>query len=86
MPLIKRHTRVLLLYPRFAGCCCFGLLLPATRSTAGLCLALLLIAMFPANINAARKHIQLRGKRPTPLWLRLPMQLVYIGLAVIAAL
>ena len=63
-----------------------GLLLPATRSAAGLCLTLLLIAMFPANINAARKHIQLRGKRPTPLWLRLPMQLVYIGLAVIAAL
>lgn len=63
-----------------------GLLLPATRSVAGLCLALLLIAMFPANINAARKHLQLRGKRPTPLWLRLPMQLVYIGLAVIAVL
>lgn len=63
-----------------------GLLLPATRSAAGLCLALLLIAMFPANVNAARKHIQLRGKRPTPLWLRLPMQLVYIGLAVLAAL
>ncbi len=63
-----------------------GLLLPATRSAAGLCLALLLMAMFPANVNAALKHIQLRGKRPTPLWLRLPIQLVYIGLAVWAAL
>lgn len=63
-----------------------GLLLPATRGLAGLCLAALLIAMFPANVNAALKHITLRGKRPTPLWLRLPMQLVYIGFAVWSAL
>ncbi len=63
-----------------------GLLVPATRSAAGLCLAALLIALFPANVNAARKHLQLRGKQPTPLWLRLPMQLVYISLVVLAAL
>ncbi len=64
-----------------------GLLVPATRSAAGFCLAALLIAMFPANVNAAIRHIPLRDhQRPTPLWLRLPMQLVYIGLVVIAAL
>jgi uncharacterized membrane protein len=42
-----------------------GLLIPATRSVAGFCLAALLITMFPANINAAIKHISLRGQSPT---------------------
>ncbi len=63
-----------------------GLLIPATRSVAGFCLAALLLAMFPANINAALKHVPLRGKLPTPLWLRLPMQAVYIGLSLWLAL
>jgi uncharacterized membrane protein len=58
-----------------------GLLLPATRAPAGYCLAALLIVMYPANFNAARHQIPLRGKKPTPFWLRLLMQLVYIGFA-----
>ncbi|GHO48226.1 DoxX family protein [Ktedonospora formicarum] len=57
-----------------------GLLLPMTRMAAGICLALLLIAMYPANLNASRKQIPLRGKPPTPFWLRLFMQIIYIGL------
>jgi len=44
-----------------------GMLLPKFRSVAGACLVLLLMAMFPANINAARKGLPLRGKPPTPL-------------------
>jgi uncharacterized membrane protein len=63
-----------------------GLLIPAARSVAGFCLMALLIAMFPANVNAALKHITLRGKQPTPLWLRMLMQFVYIGLALLSAL
>ena len=63
-----------------------GLLVPATRNVAGFCLAALLIAMFPANVNAAIKHVHLRGKQPTPLWLRLSMQIVYVALAAWAAL
>ena len=62
-----------------------GLLIPSTRRAAALGLALMLIAIFPANVNGARNHIQLRGKQATPLWLRLPMQLVYIGLAIWSA-
>lgn len=58
----------------------FGILIPALRSLAGLCLILLMIAVFPANVNAARNKIPLRGKSPTPLWLRLPIQMVFIGL------
>ena len=57
-----------------------GLLVPVTRFFSGLGLVLLLVAMFPANVHAARKGIQLRGKVPTPLWLRGPMQLFFIGM------
>lgn len=74
-------------YPRqivtMTGVCeglgAIGLVVPATRSLAGLVLLLLLVAMFPANINAALRHIPLRGRPPTPLWLRVPMQVLFIG-------
>ena len=57
-----------------------GLLVTATRSLAGVGLILLLIAMFPANVAAARKGVPLRGRPPTPLPLRLSLQLVFIGM------
>jgi uncharacterized membrane protein len=56
-----------------------GLLVPATRGFAGIGLVLLLVAMFPANVAAARKGVPLRGKPPTPLPLRFLLQLVFIG-------
>jgi uncharacterized membrane protein len=57
-----------------------GLLLPRFRSLAGVCLILLLIALFPANVKAAMTGATLAGKPATPLWLRAPMQLLFIGL------
>jgi uncharacterized membrane protein len=57
-----------------------GLLIPRFRSPAGICIILLLIGMFTANINAALKGVTLGGKPVTPLWLRAPMQIVFIGL------
>ncbi len=57
-----------------------GLLLPRFRSLAGICLIALLIAMFPANVNASLKGTMLAGKAATPLWLRAPMQLLFIVL------
>jgi uncharacterized membrane protein len=57
-----------------------GLLIPALRALAGVSLILLLIGMFTANINAALKRVTLRGKAVTPLWLRTPMQILFIGL------
>ena len=57
-----------------------GLLLPRFRALAGICLILLLIPMFIANVNAAQKRVALRGKPATALWLRLPMQLFFIAL------
>jgi uncharacterized membrane protein len=57
-----------------------GLLIPRWRRVAAICLVLLLLAMFPANVNAALNGIPLRGNAPTSLWLRVPMQLLFIGL------
>jgi uncharacterized membrane protein len=57
-----------------------GLLIPRTRRLAGICLVLLLVAMFPANVNAALNEVPLRGEAATPLWIRTPMQLLYIGM------
>lgn len=57
-----------------------GLLIPATRRIAGICLILLLVATFPANVNAALNDIAFRGRAATPLLLRAPIQLIYIVL------
>ncbi len=57
-----------------------GLLIHRTRRLAGVCLVLLLVAMFPANVNAIINGIPLGGNAPTPLWVRAPMQLLYIGM------
>ncbi len=73
---------VLIVY--ITGVCEFlgaaGLLIPRFRSFAGACLSLLLLGMFTANINAAMKGVTLGGKPVTPLWLRTPMQVLFIGL------
>ena len=42
-----------------------GLLIPATRGLAGLCLVLLLVALLPANVSAARRGVSMRGRAPT---------------------
>ena len=57
-----------------------GLLVPRTRRLAGIFLVLLLIAVFPANVNAALNGIPFGGEAPTPLLLRAPMQLLFIGM------
>ena len=63
-----------------------GLLFPATRHLAAWGLALLLIALFPANVSAARRQVTLRGKPVTPLALRLPIQLLFLAVALWVAL
>jgi uncharacterized membrane protein len=61
-----------------------GLLIPAIAPVAAACLATLLIALFPANIRAAREGLTLAGKPATALPLRTLLQLVFIA-AVLAA-
>lgn len=58
-----------------------GLLLPATRTWAAYGLIALLVAMFPANVSAARRGVKLRGRPPTPLAIRAPMQALFIAWA-----
>jgi uncharacterized membrane protein len=58
-----------------------GLLAPATRRAAGIALIVFFLAVFPANIHAARAGIELGGRPATPLWLRAPMQVLFIALA-----
>jgi uncharacterized membrane protein len=57
-----------------------GLLVPRTRRLAGICLALYLVAVFPGNVYAALNEVPFRGEPPTPLWLRTPIQLLFIGM------
>jgi uncharacterized membrane protein len=56
-----------------------GLLLPLTSPLAGICLAVLLVAMFPANVRAAREQIVLDGKPATPLWFRTLVQVLFVA-------
>jgi uncharacterized membrane protein len=56
-----------------------GLLIPATRLWAACGLIVLLVSILPANINAARRRLLLRGRRATPLLLRVPMQILFIA-------
>ena len=61
-----------------------GLLLPATAGAAAACLMALLLAMFPANVRAARHNLTLGGKAATSLPLRTFLQVVFIA-ALLAA-
>jgi uncharacterized membrane protein len=61
-----------------------GLLAPSAelRRLAGWGLALLLVAVFPANIYMAVAHVQIHGfpAHPWKAWVRLPLQpLLFIG-------
>jgi uncharacterized membrane protein len=68
----------------FTGICeilgAIGILVPQTRSLAGLCLVVFLLAILPANIKAAREHVFIAGRQATPLWSRIPMQILFIAL------
>jgi len=52
-----------------------------TRNAAGVALALLFVALLPANIYAAQNGLTLGGKPVTPLWLRIPEQILFIAFA-----
>ena len=55
-----------------------GLLIPVTASWASACLAILLLAMFPANIRAARHGLTIGGRNATALPLRTLLQVIFI--------
>jgi len=56
-----------------------GLLVPQALPAAAYGLIALLVAMFPANVHAAREGLMIAGRRATPLLWRLPLQLFWIA-------
>jgi uncharacterized membrane protein len=44
-----------------------------------------MLAMLSANIYAAQRGVTLRGKPATPLWIRTPMQALFIVWAWVVA-
>lgn len=61
-----------------------GLLLPTYRTQLAWLLILFFILVLPANIKASLEHInyqtgEANGNGPAYLWLRIPMQLFFIG-------
>ncbi len=57
---------IALLWPPFAPAAAYGLIV-------------LLVAMFPANVHAARAGLVIAGRAATPLVWRLPLQLFWIS-------
>lgn len=55
-----------------------GLLIPRLRRPAGIGLVLLLIAVFPANIQMLQ-NARAAGTPELALWIRLPFQVLFIG-------
>jgi uncharacterized membrane protein len=62
-----------------------GLLVPSTARLACICLALLMIALFPANVHAARRDLTIAGQRVPSLPARSAIQLVFIATLMAAA-
>ncbi|WP_328340186.1 DoxX family protein [Micromonospora sp. NBC_00421] len=58
-----------------------GLLIPSTARPVAAGLALMMMAMFPANISAARRGVTLAGRPVTPLGPRTALQILYVGAA-----
>jgi uncharacterized membrane protein len=56
-----------------------GLLIPFTARAAAVCLALLLVAMFPANARAARERLTILGRPAMNVAARGAVQLLFIG-------
>jgi uncharacterized membrane protein len=59
-----------------------GMLFRFTRPLAVAGLVILLIAIFPANIKAAREHLRIRGMPATPLAVRALIQVGFILLLI----
>jgi uncharacterized membrane protein len=63
-----------------------GLVVPATARLAAVCLAILLVALFPANVRAARMHLTILG-RPVPgLVARTIIQVIFISALIAVAI
>ncbi|MFD0698831.1 DoxX family protein [Paenibacillus sp. GCM10027628] len=55
-----------------------GLCMSVLAPFAAIGLAILLIAMFPANVNAAKRQGSIGGRQVTPLPLRILLQIIFV--------
>lgn len=62
-----------------------GLVYGRTSRVAAVCLAILFVALFPANVHAARQHLAIGGRPATALPLRTAVQIGLIASAVAVA-
>ncbi|QGG58747.1 DoxX family protein [Paenibacillus sp. FSL W8-1187] len=62
-----------------------GIMIPATSEAASVCLTVLLIAMFPANVRAAREKLTIGGKPVPGLFVRTLLQLIFITAVILAS-
>ena len=63
-----------------------GLIIPEFAPLAAAALALLLIAIFPANVRAAREGIAIAGRPPTPLPARATIQVIFLSALIAVAI
>ena len=63
-----------------------GLVIPAVARYAGICLALLLVALFPANVRAAANGLTIAGRPATPLAARTLIQIAFLTATLAVAL
>jgi uncharacterized membrane protein len=81
-PFFPYHSQLVLLSGVLELAGAVGLLLPAFTRAASACVALLMIAVFPANVYAANKYVG--GLHMPSVPVRLAMQVVYILLLLMA--
>jgi uncharacterized membrane protein len=63
-----------------------GLMLPVVAPYAALGLSLMLIAVFPANVHAARKRLTIGGRQVPPLVPRTALQFLFLTATLIVFL
>lgn len=61
-----------------------GILFPATSKATSIGLALLLAAMFPANVRAAKERLTIGGRAVPKLLLRTALQLIFLAAVLLA--
>ncbi|MCZ8514455.1 hypothetical protein O9H85_18925 [Paenibacillus filicis] len=83
-PVLPRPDLIVTLtgYLEIAGA--IGILLPQLAMVASLGLTVLLLAMFPANVRAAREGLSIGGRRTPALGVRTLLQLVFLAAVLLA--
>jgi len=72
------HKELVIISGVFEILGCIGILIPQTRLLAGYCLIVLIVAVYPANINMALHPEKYKELSELCLYIRLPFQFIFI--------